>query len=77
MRQLCTAGIKALRVSGNEQFDEALEGRFRFGMQNIHIVHWCVDAMFLCTIVVMSPEHAVSLPWKKYLEALSLKRTFQ
>ena len=29
------AGIKALHVTGKKQFDEALEGRFRFGMQNI------------------------------------------
>ena len=29
------AGIKALHVTGKKQFDEALEGRFRFSMQNI------------------------------------------
>ena len=29
------AGIKALHVTGKKQFDEALERRFRFGIQNI------------------------------------------
>ena len=47
MRQLHSAGIIALRISGTDMFEEALEGRFWLGMPNIYN-NACDKPIILC-----------------------------
>ena len=64
--QLHNAGVTSLRVSGRENYDAVCDGKFRFGM---HKGHTCVVQISMLVhaliLVLMSPECAISPPWRR------------
>ena len=71
MKRLQDVGVTATHVCGNKHYDEAVAGKYQFGM----LVNTSTDILHIIILscsVFISPESAVAQPWRGLFQSKTL-----